>query len=116
MGSLQGGEGELSDRFDAFSQRACEQLSVLIRCLVETLHKFQHVKADVLSSSDAAHALLEELKVQLHQASKLVEKSYKLPWMYRIINAFQIRSEFRSVCQDLGHTLEGIHAEACYAM
>ncbi|GMH37617.1 hypothetical protein BSKO_05490 [Bryopsis sp. KO-2023] len=93
-----------------FSQRACEQLAILIRCLVDALHKFQHLEADVLTNSEEAQHLLEELKSQLHQAKTLVDRSYKMPWMYKIINAFQIRSEFRNVCHALGLTLEGLHS------
>lgn len=107
MSGFESESGETPGRVDEFSQRACEQLAILIRCLVEALHKFQHVEADVLSNSEEAHHLLEELKAQLHQARNLVDRSYAMPWMYRIINAFQIRSEFRNVCHSLGLTLEG---------
>lgn len=64
-------------------------------------------KVAVLFSDKDAHQVLQGLTCHLKSASQMIESTKAMPWVYRMICAFQINSEYRYLCESIEKALTG---------
>ncbi|GMH37615.1 hypothetical protein BSKO_05488 [Bryopsis sp. KO-2023] len=88
---------------------ACDQIAVLTRKLLGVLENVRQLE-EVNALGEGALRVLKRLEHQMRVLRNLITRACLVPRMYRVINAYQISTDFKHACQYVGATLHELNS------